>query len=148
MSGVGRILVTGVDAAGRSCALRDDPVELQGAAGFGGLLFSVLHAVPSVPAIAAGVGRAAELLDLAVAPGAVRWMTIEYPPGAEFAMHHTDTLDFDVVLGGSIELLLDDGVHPLTPGDSAVVTGVDHGWRAGREGCRLNVLTIGVSPTT
>jgi quercetin dioxygenase-like cupin family protein len=63
-------------------------------------------------------------------------------------MHYTDTVDFDVVLSGSVESILDDGAHLLTVGDSAVVTGVDHGWRAGPEGCRLNLMTIGVSPPT
>jgi hypothetical protein len=27
-----------------------------------------------------------------------------------------------------------------------VVTGVDHAWRAGAEGCRLNIMTIGAAP--
>lgn len=104
----GRLLITGVDASGRSCAVDDGPVTLQGAAGFVGILFSVLHAAPSVPAMSAGGGRVADLLDLGVAPG------------AEFSMHHTDTVDFDVVLSGSVELILDDGAHALTVGDSAV----------------------------
>jgi quercetin dioxygenase-like cupin family protein len=73
---------------------------------------------------------------------------IEYAPGAAFSLHHTDTVDFDVVLSGSVELILDDGGHLLEVGDNAVITGVDHGWRAGREGCRLNVLTIGVAPSS
>jgi quercetin dioxygenase-like cupin family protein len=140
------LLITGVDASGRSCAVGDDLVTLQGAGGFGGILFSVLYEASSVSAIPTGGGRVADLLDLAVAPGAFRWAAIEYAPGAEFSMHHTDTVDFDVVLSGSVELILDDGAHPLTVGDSAVVTGVDHAWRAGPEGCRLNVMTVGVSP--
>jgi quercetin dioxygenase-like cupin family protein len=111
-----------------------------------GLQFSVLYDAPSLLTISTGGGRAADLLDLVVAPGALRWTVINYAPGAEFAMHHTDTVDFDVVLAGSVELLLGDGAHPLTVGDSAVVTGVDHGWRAGPQGCRLNVMTIGASP--
>jgi quercetin dioxygenase-like cupin family protein len=61
-------------------------------------------------------------------------------------MHHADTVDLDVVLAGSVDLILDDGEHPLAPGDSAVVTGVDHAWRAGPEGCRLSVMTIGAAP--
>ncbi|OBG24233.1 cupin domain-containing protein [Mycobacterium sp. 852002-51057_SCH5723018] len=140
----GRVLITGVDAFGRSCAVRDDPLVLQGDAGLAGLLYSVLCATPAVPSIAAG-GRAADALDLAVAPGSIRWMVIEYAPGAEFSMHHTDTVDFDVVLSGSVELILDDGAHPLAAGDSLVVAGVDHGWRAGPQGCRLSVVTIGAS---
>jgi quercetin dioxygenase-like cupin family protein len=141
-----RLLVTGVDASGRSCAVQDGPVTLQGDAGLGGLLFSVLYATPSLPPITTGGGRVADFLDLAVPPGSMRWTLIEYAPGAGFSMHHTDTVDLDVVLSGSVELILDDGGHVLTAGDSAVVTGVDHAWRAGPEGCRLNIMTIGVAP--
>jgi quercetin dioxygenase-like cupin family protein len=143
----GRLLITGVDASGRSCAARDDLVTLQGDAGPEGILrYSVLYGAPSLPAISTGGGRAADVLDLAVPSGALRWTVIEYAPGAEFPMHHTDTVDFDVVLAGSVELILDDGPHPLQVADSAVVTGVDHAWRAGPKGCRLSIMTIGASP--
>lgn len=141
-----RLLVTGVDAAGRSCVVQDGPVALQGGPGMAGVFYSVLHAAPSLPPISAGGGRAADHLDLVVPPGALRWAAIEYAPGAEFSMHHTDTVDFDVVLSGSVELILDDGAHPLADGDSAVITGVDHAWRAGPDGCRLSIMTIGASP--
>ena len=140
----GRLLITGVDASGRSCAVRDDALVLQGDAGLSGLLYSVLYATPAVTSVAVG-GRAADHLDLAVPQGTIRWTMIEYAPGTEFAMHHTDTVDFDVVLSGSVELILDDGAYPLAAGDSLVVTGVDHGWRAGPQGCRLSVVTIGAS---
>lgn len=141
-----RLLVTGVDAAGRSCAVQGGPVALQGGPGMDGIFYSVLHAAPSLPPISTGGGRAADHLELVVPPGALRWAAIEYAPGFEFSMHHTDTVDFDVVLSGSVELILDDGVHPLAVGDSAVITGVDHAWRAGPEGCRLSIMTIGASP--
>jgi quercetin dioxygenase-like cupin family protein len=143
-----RLLVTGVDPSGRSCVAQDGPVTLQGDANLGGLLYSVLYATPSLPSISTGGGRVADFLDLAVPPGSMRWTLIEYAPGAGFSMHHTDTVDLDVVLSGSVDLILDDGGHLLTVGDSAVVTGVDHAWRAGPDGCRLNVMTIGVAPPT
>jgi quercetin dioxygenase-like cupin family protein len=142
-----RLLVTGVDASGRSCAAQDDPVALQGDARLNGMLFSMLYATPSLPSIDDG-GRLADKLDLVLPAGSLRWTMIEYAPGAAFSLHHTDTVDFDVVLSGSVELILDDGGHLLEVGDNAVITGVDHGWRAGREGCRLNVLTIGVAPSS
>jgi quercetin dioxygenase-like cupin family protein len=141
-----RLVITGVDAAGRSCAVHDGPVDLQGDRSGQGLLYSVLYAAPSLPALSTGAGRVGDFLDLVVPPGALRWTLIEYAPGAEFSTHHTDTVDFDAVLAGSVDLILDDGAHPLAPGDSAVVTGVDHSWRAGAEGCRLSVMTIGASP--
>lgn len=110
-----------------------------------GLRYSVLYAAPSLPAIATGGGRVGGFLDLVVPPGALRWTLVEYAPGAEFPMHHTNTVDFDAVVSGSVDLILDDGAHPLAAGDSAVVTGVDHAWRAGPDGCRLSIMTIGAS---
>lgn len=146
MSDGGRVLITGVDASGQSCAAQDESITLQGNAALNGIMFAVLHAAPSLPAIAAGDRRIGDFLDLVVPPGALRWTVIEYAPGAAFSMHHTDTVDFDVVLSGSVDLILDNGVHPLKPEDSAVITGVDHGWQAGPQGCRTAAMTIGASP--
>jgi quercetin dioxygenase-like cupin family protein len=146
MSESGRFLVTGVDASGRSCAARNDQVRLQGDPSLNGILYSVMYATPSAPSISSGGGRAADTFDLGVPAGAMDWKVIDYPPGAEFSMHHTDTVDFDIVLSGSIELILGDGGHPLAAGDSVVVTGVDHAWRAGPDGCRISIISIGVSP--
>jgi quercetin dioxygenase-like cupin family protein len=143
----GRLLITGVDSAGRSCAAQDGPVTLDGFPGFEGILFSVLYATESAPAISAG-GRGADTLDLGVPPSAINWKMIDYGPGVAFSMHHTDTVDLDLVLSGSVELILDDGPHPLEAGDAAVVTGVDHAWRTGPEGCRLSVMSVGVSAET
>jgi quercetin dioxygenase-like cupin family protein len=142
----GRLLITGVDGSGRSCVVQDKRVTLQGDASLYGVLYSVLYGTPSVPSIPDG-GRAADALDLGVTPGAINWMMIEYAPGKTFSMHHTSTVDFDLVLSGSVELILDDGVHPLAPGDSVVVTGVDHAWNAGPDGCRLSVVAIGAAPS-
>lgn len=141
----GRLLIAGVDAAGRSAAVQNDPVTLQGDSKLHGVVYSALYGTPSSPSIASG-GRSADTLDLGVAAGAISWLMIEYGPGVTFSMHHTDTVDFDIVLSGSVELILDDGVHSLAVGDSVVVTGVDHAWRAGPAGCRLSVVAIGASP--
>jgi hypothetical protein len=64
-------------------------------------------------------------------------------PNGEAPMHHTDTIDLDTVVSGSIELVLDDGAHAMGVGDCAVVTGVDHAWRAGPEGCVFAAAMIG-----
>ena len=70
-------------------------------------------------------------------------MVVELGPGSEAPMHHTDTLDLQTVLSGSVELLLDDGAHRLEQGDLVVLTGVDHAWRAGPDGCRLSAVLVG-----
>ena len=141
----GRLLITGVDGAGKSCATQDGAVTLNGFPGFEGILYSVLYEAPS-PVISDG-GRAAGTLDLGVPPGALNWKIIDYGPGVEFAMHHTDTVDLDLILAGSVELILDDGAHSMEVGDTAVVTGVDHAWRTGPEGCRLSVMSFGTRST-
>lgn len=141
----GRLLVTGVDADGRSCAIQDGAVTLAGFPGFEGILFSDLYETPS-PAISDG-GRTADLLDLGVPPGALSWKMIDYGPGVEFFMHHTDTVDLDLIVAGSVDLILDDGTHPLRAGDTAVVTGVDHAWRTGPDGCRLSIVSFGTRST-
>jgi len=68
---------------------------------------------------------------------------VQWPDGEESGMHHTDTVDVDTVLEGSIDLLLDDGPHHLDVGDTAIVAGVDHGWRAGPAGATLSIVVFG-----
>ena len=47
-------------------------------------------------------------------------------------MHTTDTIDFEVVLEGTVVLELDDGAEvTLRPGDTVVQNGTRHRWRNG-----------------
>ena len=73
-------------------------------------------------------------------------MVVELGAGSETPMHHTDTLDLQTVLSGSVELVLDDGAHRLDAGDLVVLAGVDHAWRAGPDGARLSAVLIGTPP--
>ncbi|MGQ9348086.1 hypothetical protein [Mycolicibacterium gilvum] len=73
-------------------------------------------------------------------------MVVDLGPDSETPMHHTDTLDLETVLSGSVDLVLDDGSHRLEQGDLVVLTGVDHAWRAGPDGCRLSAVLIGTPP--
>src|ERR1700678_4722811 len=70
-----------------------------------------------------------EFLDLQIESGRVRWIVVDYEPGAEKQMHHTDTADLDIVLKGSIELVLDDGVPVPGVGAGAIITGKNTAWR-------------------
>lgn len=135
-----RTLITGVDAQGRSCVVSEDELTLdQVAPGFAmGVPFATTTSPP--PARPAG---AAPLIDQGIAPGIVRWMVVDLGAGSEAPMHHTDTVDLETVLSGSVDLLLDDGAHRLEQGDLVVLTGVDHAWRAGPDGCRLSAVMVG-----
>jgi quercetin dioxygenase-like cupin family protein len=107
-----------------------------------GLSATTLYALSAYPNVDSR-GRAGETFDLDLPPSATRWMIIEYLPHRAFRLHHTNSVDFDIVLAGTVELVLDDGVHLMRAGDCVVVTGVDHAWRAGPDGCRLSVMSIG-----
>jgi quercetin dioxygenase-like cupin family protein len=138
-----RRLVTGTDSDGRSCIVEARDVTFTDA--LPGLAVDGLYATTESPPPTRPAGRG-QFLDLAVAPGRTQWALLRYDAGGEYPMHHTDTVDFDIVLEGAIELTLDDGVHELAVGDCVVMTGVDHAWRAGPDGCTLSVLSIGTPP--
>lgn len=124
--------------------------------------------VPEVPAtLEPGQGALAELwmtegLDLGEAgkdltagrgewrvecpEGATRFRRSVFSPGRRTAMHSTMTLDYDIVVRGSLSLLLEDGSRTaLEAGDAVVLPGVVHAWEAGPSGAELAVVMIGMA---
>jgi len=75
-------------------------------------------------------------------PGMLRYMDPSDP-----GMHTTDTIDFEVVLEGTIVLELDDGAEvTLQPGDTVVQNGTRHRWRnPGDTPARLALFICGAS---
>jgi quercetin dioxygenase-like cupin family protein len=61
-------------------------------------------------------------------------------------LHHADSLNLVLVQRGSVDLQVVEGTRTLVAGDSFVITGVDHAYVAGPEGCRLVVVTVGTPP--
>jgi mannose-6-phosphate isomerase-like protein (cupin superfamily) len=78
----------------------------------------------------------------AEAPGLLRYMDLSDP-----GMHTTDTIDFEVVLEGTVVLELDDGAEvTLHPGDTVVQNGTRHRWKnPGETVARLAVFMCGAS---
>jgi hypothetical protein len=139
-----RVLVTGVDEDGRSCVVEEAMPSVNGFES-GGITVALVASSQSSPPPSRPPGRGA-LLGVAATPGVARWSFIEFPSGVATAVHHTDSLDFDVVLEGSVDLVLDDGAHRLGPGDGVVIKGIDHGWATHEEGCRMSVVVIATPP--
>ncbi|KAF3924417.1 hypothetical protein AA313_de0207277 [Arthrobotrys entomopaga] len=55
---------------------------------------------------------------------------VDFGPGAEPVMHRTQSLDFGVVLEGSVECILDGGeVRVCERGDVVVQRGTNHAWK-------------------
>jgi quercetin dioxygenase-like cupin family protein len=139
-----RKLITGVDDSGRSCIVEESDLVL-GPAGPPGILSVLLATTSSSPPPPRPLGRS-NTNDLGVRPGLVGWFLVEYEPNLDYPSHNTDTVDFDTVLEGSVLIGLDDGDHVLETGDFVVVNGVDHSWKAGPDGCKLSVLSLGTHP--
>lgn len=138
-----RTFITGVDADGKSCVISQDELTLDRLAP--GFEMGIPFATSASPPPARPPGSA-PLIDQGIAPGVARWMVVDLGPDSETPMHHTDTLDLQTVLSGTVELILDDGAHRLQQGDLVVLTGVDHAWRGGPDGCRLSAVLIGTPP--
>jgi quercetin dioxygenase-like cupin family protein len=135
-----RWLIAGSDADGHSCVVQQaqfaDPRDAP-------TLQTIFKTALPPPGRPPATGS---YLDLRIPPGRLAWARVELKPGHETDRHHTDSVDLDIIVAGSVELLLDDGAHVLEPGDCVVVGGVDHGWRAGPDGCTSSVIAIGTPP--
>jgi mannose-6-phosphate isomerase-like protein (cupin superfamily) len=91
----------------------------------GGFRFGVFSVPPDGTAGPADVDLPAAYADMEVKlPGLLRYLDRDHP-----GMHTTDTIDFEVVLEGSVVLELDDGARvTLGPGDTVVQNGTRHRW--------------------
>jgi mannose-6-phosphate isomerase-like protein (cupin superfamily) len=110
----------------------------------GGFRFGIFTVPPGV----AGSEMSAVNVEEALAdletklPGMLQYMDATDP-----GMHTTDTIDFEVVLEGSVVLELDDGAEvTLNPGDTVVQNGTRHRWRnPGDTPARLALFICGAS---
>ena len=61
-------------------------------------------------------------------------------------MHTTDTVDFEYILSGEVDLMLDDGAKvTLHAGDTVVQNGTRHAWQNhGTVPCQIIVFVLGV----
>ena len=136
-----RRIVTGHDAKGKAVFAADESLE-EAALG------AVVWSAGQLPADNNGDARPAPTPAGIAAPGGaiVRVMTIA--PGHRSPMHRTQTLDFGVVLEGSIQLELDDGATTSAgPGDVVVQRGTIHAWENVTDApCRIAFVLIAATP--
>src|SRR6516225_10155104 len=97
----------------------DRPVVLHPPAG--GTVFRIVQFDPEDPEALARADGTAAFADLGAAGNVVASQRHPY-------MHRTDTVDYAVVLHGSITMLLDDEDVELTVGDVINQNGTNHAW--------------------
>jgi mannose-6-phosphate isomerase-like protein (cupin superfamily) len=164
-----RRVVTGHDASGKSVFVSDEEVSATPVMGLhrlwggdttpqfpddgtmpehrtyfppiGGFRFG-MFTIPPHAAAGSDLDPAALAEIETEAPGLLRYMDPSDP-----GMHTTDTIDFEVVLEGTVILELDDGAEVvLNPGDTVVQNGTRHRWRNGGDTtARLAVFMCGAS---
>ena len=146
-----RKLIAGVDGDGRSCLIEAVDITPVAVEGHGVNVERVYATTESPPA--SGTPARGKNVDVGLAPGFLRWIVVEHPPEAERTgpstagtIHHADTLDLVFVHEGTGELLLEDGAHPVGPGDLIMMPGVDHAMKPGPDGIRIVALSVGTAP--
>ncbi|KAK0646786.1 hypothetical protein B0T16DRAFT_414248 [Cercophora newfieldiana] len=67
-------------------------------------------------------------------PGNTILRYCDWPPGGSAALHRHETIDFGIVIHGSVEAIMEDGEkRVLGPGDVLVQRNTLHGWRNASE---------------
>jgi mannose-6-phosphate isomerase-like protein (cupin superfamily) len=147
-----RLLITGLDDAGRSCIVEETDVDPTAIEGLPGTAVATLFATRESPPPPCEPGLGTSLEDR-LAPGLVHWFVVTHAPrtgtDAETPatqLHHRNAIDLVVMLEGTGDLILGDGVHPVRAGDCIVMPGTDHGLRPGPDGCRLMSFAVGTPP--
>ena len=137
-----RSLIAGVDDAGRSCILTEIVIEDRDIHTEGPSFRTDVFKLRETPPPQRPPGKAS-YHETGVGPGEADFLVLQMPANIEHPMHHTDTLNFHTIVAGHLDVLLDDGPHRLDSGDSLVLPGIDHGWRAGPAGCTMTILNLG-----
>jgi quercetin dioxygenase-like cupin family protein len=142
--------VTGHDAGGRAVVIADsllDSIPISS----GDTLLTLVWTTACAPVDnddpADGRERAVGL----TLPGGSVLRVVEMLPGTRSAMHRTNSLDYGIVLSGTIELELDDGaVTLIEPGGIIIQRGTMHAWRnpSADTAARIAFVLLDATPAT
>jgi quercetin dioxygenase-like cupin family protein len=125
-----RRIITGHNAQGKSHIIKDDRIT-------GGTFPSLYKATldqPLGPGLAdetAGVRPTdAPALEPVLGGSSFHFVTLPpTPKGAKPGWHRTETLDYNILMGGELVLVLDEGETKLYPGDVVIQRNTLHAWR-------------------
>jgi hypothetical protein len=145
-----RRIVTGVNAAGRSCVVEEGDVTSRSFEGIIGVRSGLLWGTDQSPPPAAPP-QAGHANDVRLDPGLLRWMVVDHQPPVDgkrpeicVELHHQDALELVFVVTGTARLVLDEDERDLGPGDCVVLPGNDHAFETGPDGCQMLALAVGL----
>jgi quercetin dioxygenase-like cupin family protein len=138
-----RRIVTGHDAQGRSLISDDSLIEshpgkMDAAINIADLWLNALP--PSLD----GADPAKSDFPVLPSNGGAVFRVLELMPGTAPHMHKTATIDYIVVLAGTLSMLLDDGTElAMKPHEVMIQRATVHGWaNRGNEPCRFATVVV------
>ena len=141
-----RRIVTAHDASGRSMVGADSvidsqPGKMQPAISIANLWLNTL------PPALDGADPVQQDFPMLPSQGGAVFRILELMPGTAPHMHKTETIDYIVVLAGTLSMLLDDGTElAMKPHDVMIQRATVHGWaNRGSEPCRFATVVIDAS---
>jgi quercetin dioxygenase-like cupin family protein len=140
-----RRLVTGHDSAGKAVVVHDDvfsTAELRP-----GGHASVAWATAGFPIDINDPRDGSELTVRTSEPDGTVFRIVRYDPDVTPRRHRTNSIDYAVVLSGSIEIELDSETVRLCAGDVLIQRGTVHNWiNRGKDPCTIAFVLIGANP--
>jgi quercetin dioxygenase-like cupin family protein len=125
-----RRIVTGHNAQGRSYIIQDDRVTN----GTFPNMYKATREQPLGPGPANEpqkiMATTSQPLEPALGGSSLNFVTLPpTPAGAKPGWHRTMTLDYNIMLGGELVLMMDEGETLLHPGDVVIQRNTLHAWR-------------------
>jgi uncharacterized cupin superfamily protein len=141
-----RRVVTGHDQQGKAIVSSDETLSVTTRRA--GQQGCAVWATDRIPADNLDPEDGARKLSGTTIPNGAVFRVMRYEPGATGRMHRTRSLDYAVILDGSIVLELDDGVAvTLRMGDVLVQRGTIHNWvNRGADACTIAFVLIDALP--
>ena len=141
-----RRVVTGHDQSGKAVVLFDGPLQNFRSNRPGGSS-ATIWTTDAFPPDNTGSEDAALRPVATVLEGGSVFRVVRYEPGVAPRNHRTDSIDYAVVLSGSIDMELDDAHVTLHAGDVLVQRGTIHNWvNRGREDCYIAFVLVNAKP--
>lgn len=100
-----------------------------------------LDAPPTPPTVG---DTAATGVEFDAPVGATKWIITEMGPNLEAPLHKTSTVDYGVIISGTVRIGLETGHADLAAGDVVLVGGAQHSWHAGPNGCVIATVLVGL----
>jgi quercetin dioxygenase-like cupin family protein len=125
-----RRVITGHNEKGKSYIIRDDRITT----GAFPSLYKATGDQPLGPGLAgepkALMSTDAPQLEPSLGGSSFHFVTLPpTPKGAKPGWHRTETLDYNILMGGELVLMVDEGETKLFPGDVVIQRNTLHAWR-------------------